>query len=307
MKDDNRLIWINGEIKPVDDAKINVLAPTSQFGANVFEGIRCYWNAKEKQLYGFRLADHYERLEKSIRMLRMKVPYTMRDCMEYMKATVRANGYREDIAVRQTIFVDGFGSWFSMEPCGMFIAPISKKRAESPLVKGESVLVTSWERISERDLPPKAKVGANYINSRLAKLEAQDKGYDAALFLNREGTVSEGTGSCFFMVKNDTLITPTLEDSILESITRDTIMKLAREEMGIKVVERHIAPDELGECDEAFFCGSAVEVTPIIRINSYDIGNQKPGEITRAIHREYLSIVDGTNKKYANWVTPIYE
>lgn len=302
---ENRLLWLNGEIVKVDDAKINVLAPTSQFGANVFEGIRCYWNDEEKQLYAFRLNDHFERLIQSIKLFGLKSPYTIEDFKKYMTETIVANNYKEDIAIRQTVFVDGYGSWFSTEPVGMFIAPIAKSRKEIPLQEGERTCVSSWERISERDMSPRVKVGANYINSRLAKMEASERGYDSALFLNREGFVAEGTGSCFCMIKNKELITPMLSDSILESITRDTIMKIA-EELGIKVIERRINRTELYNCDEAFYCGSAVEITPIIQVDNFKVGNSKPGEITKEIHKKYLEIVTGKDEKYNEWLTPIY-
>ena len=305
MSDTDRLIWLNGNIVPLSEAKINVLAPTSQFGANVFEGIRCYWNKEEKQLYAFRLDDHFIRLLQSIRLFGLRSPYTLEDLKKYMIDVVKANYYKEDIAVRQTVFVDGFGSWFSTEPVGMFIAPIAKSRKEVPLQEGERTCVSSWERISERDMSPRVKVGANYINSRLAKMEASEKGYDSALFLNREGFVAEGTGSCFCMIKNKELVTPMLSDSILESITRDTVMKIA-EELGIKVVERRINRTELYNCEEAFYCGSAVEITPIIQVDNFEVGNCKPGEITKEIHKKYLEIATGKDRKYASWLTPIY-
>lgn len=306
MNSDERKIWLNGEIIPVNDAKINVLAPTSQFGANVFEGIRCYWNEEERQLYGFRLSDHYDRLLQSMRLFGLKSPYTKEELEKHLKSVIIANNYKEDIAVRQTVFVDGFGSWFSTEPVGMFIAPIAKGRKNIPLIDGEKTCVSSWERISERDMSPRVKVGANYINSRLAKIEASERGFDSALFLNRDGYVSEGTGSCFCMIKNAELITPMLTDSVLESITRNTIMKIAAEELGLKVTERRINRTETYTCDEAFFCGSAVEVTPIIQIDGYQVGNGIPGELTRSLHRKYLDIATGNNKKYINWITPIY-
>lgn len=305
MKED-RLIWLNGEIINVKDANANVLSPSFQFGANVFEGLRCYWNEEKQQLYAFRLRDHYRRLQNSIKLFRMKCPYSEEQMEQYMLDTVRENQYREDIAVRQTVFVDGFGSWFSTEPVGMFIAPIAKGRVPHPIEKGEKTCVSSWERISEKDMSPRIKVGANYINSRLAKLEAADNGYDSALFLNREGQVAEGTGSCFFMIKDHTLITPLLTDSVLESITRDSIMKLAAAELGMEVVERNVNRTELYVCDEAFFCGSAVEVTPIIQMDSFKIGRGMPGRMTQEIHRQYLDVVTGNNEKYLDWLTPVY-
>lgn len=306
MNTDERLIWLNGEMLRVNEAKINVLSPTAQFGANVFEGIRCYWNNREEQLYGFRLEEHFARLKKSIKLFQIKSQYTDRELENNFKEIILANEYKEDIAVRQTVFVDGFGSWFAKEPVGMFIAPIPKKRKEIPLKSGEKTCVSSWERISDRNLSPRAKVGANYINSRLAKIEAMNNGYDSAIFLNHLGYVSEGTGSCFFMIKNGKLVTPQLTDSILESITRDTIIQISRNILGLDVIERNINRTELYVCDEAFFCGSAVEVTPIVQVDGYSIGEGKPGEITCEIHKKYIEVVTGENKRYMKWLTPIY-
>lgn len=300
-----RLMWLNGTIVPVSRAVINVLSPTAQFGANVFEGIRCYWNEEERQLYAFRLKDHYARLMQSIRLFGLESPYSISELEEFMIETVRANRYKEDIAVRQTVFVDGFGSWFSRDPVGMFIAPIAKGRKKIPLATGETVCISSWERISERDMSPRVKVGANYINSRLAKMEAADRGYDSALFLNRQGHIAEGTGSCFFMIKRDEIITPALTDSILESITRDTVMKIALD-MGMKVTERRIDRNEVYMCDEAFFCGSAVEISPISKIDGFQIQEGLPGRYTIEIHKRYIEIVTGKNEKYMHWNTPIY-
>lgn len=301
----DRLIWLNGKIMPVGEATINVLSPTAQFGANVFEGIRCYWNEQEEQLYAFRLKEHYARLLQSIRLFGLESPYSAEDFEKYMKDVVKANQYKEDIAVRQTVFVDGFGSWFSTSPVGMFIAPIAKSRKEIPLSKGETVCISSWERIHERDMSPRVKVGANYINSRLAKIEAVDRGYDSALFLNRQGYVAEGTGSCFFMIKNNEIVTPALTDSILESITRDTVIKIAQD-MGMKVTQRSINRSEVYMCDEAFFCGSAVEVSPISKIDGFQIQNGTPGKCTVEIHKKYMETVTGKNEKYIHWNTPIY-
>ena len=304
---EDRLIWLGGEIVPVKEAKVNVLSPTSQFGANVFEGIRCYWNEDEKQLYGFRLMDHYKRLMQSIRLFRMNSIYTAADFEKSMKDVVAANDYNEDIAVRQTVFVDGFGSWFSTEPVNMFIAPIAKARKKIPLTKCERTCISTWERISEKDMSPRVKVGANYINSRLAKIEADDRGYDSALFLNREGHIAEGTGSCFFMIKDGKLITPALTDSILQSITRDSILKIASDELGMEVFERSIDRNETYMSDEAFFCGSAVEISPISQIDGFIIGDGNPGSYTKLIHEKYIEIVSGHNSKFAEWNTPIYE
>ncbi len=304
---EDRLIWLNGESVNVSDAKINVLAPTSQFGANVFEGIRGYWSEQDGQLYIFRLEDHHKRLMNSIRLFRINSQYSEDDFRTGVLDIVKANNYKEDIAIRQTVFVDGFGSWFAKEPVGMFIAPIKKARKDNPLTFAEKTCVSSFERISDKNMSPRVKVGANYINSRLAKLEAEDTGYDSALFLNNMGYVAEGTGSCFFMIKDNILITPMLTDSILESITRDTLIRIAKDILGIKVEERHVNRGELYDCDEAFFCGSAVEISPIGKLDSYIIGDGRAGKYTNLFHKHYLEIVTGKNNDYKNWLTPVYE
>lgn len=302
----NRRIWFKGEIVNVNDAKINVLAPTSQFGLNVFEGIPCYWNSTKEQLYAFRLDDHYNRLIKSARLIQINPKYTKNDFKKAFIDVIRANEYKEDLSVRQTLFVDGFGSWGSDEPVEMFIAPIPRKRTSAEYnKKGLKVCVTSWRRISDETLSPRIKCGANYINSRVGQREALRNGYDTCLFLNEAGKVSEGPGSCLFTVKNGKLVTPSLTDSVLESITRDTIMKIAKD-LKIEVVERSLDRTELYACDEAFLCGSAMEITPIISIDGYDIDSNSAGKITSVLHKEYLDIVRGENEGYIAWLTPIY-
>ena len=303
----NRLIWLGGKIVPLSEATINVLSPTSQFGANVFEGIRCYWNEREKQLYAFRLSEHYDRLKRSICLLELEDVYSKEDMRKALVDTVRANEYKEDIAVRQTVFVDGFGSWGSEGPVNMFVAPIPKAKTNPEYnKKGLHCCISSWRRIHDTVLSPRIKCGANYINSRMGQREALRNGYDTTIFLNGEGRVSEGPGSCLFMVKNGTLVTPRLTDSVLESITRDTLMVLARELMNIPVEERSIDRTELYICDEAFLCGSAMELTPIYSVDRYAIG-EGAGPITAQLRKLYLDCVSGDLPEYHKWLTPIYD
>ncbi len=308
MKTDvaNRFIWYKGEIINVNDAKINILSPTSQFGLNVFEGIPCYWNDEQKQLYAFRLDDHYDRLLRSARLLQIECPYSKEELKKALVDVIKENEYCENLSVRQTLFVDGFGSWSSAEPVDMFVAPIPKKNTSSEYnKKGLNCCVTSWRRISDSTLSPRIKCGANYINSRVGQREALRNGYDTCIFLNDAGKVAEAPGSCFFMVVNGVLITPMLTDSVLESITRDTIIKIAKEAK-IPVVERTVDRTELYTCDQAFLCGSAMGVTPILSIDKYPVGDGKSSEITNYLHKQYLDAVSGKNEKFKNWVTPIY-
>lgn len=302
----HRRIWFKGEILDVNDAKINILAPTSQFGLNVFEGIPCYWNDEEKQLYAFRLNDHYDRLLRSVELMQLDCKYTKDDMVKAFIDVIKANEYDENLSVRQTLFVDGFGSWGSDGPVDMFVAPIPRGRTSAEYnKKGLNVCVTSWRRISDENLSPRIKCGANYINSRVGQREALRNGYDTCIFLNEFGKVAEGPGSCFFIVKNGTVITPQLTDSVLESITRDTIIKIAKDK-GYPVIERTIDRTELYTCEEAFLCGSAMEITPVLSIDKYIIGDGSTGKITKELHLTYLDIARGKLKQYENWVTPIY-
>lgn len=299
----NRMIWLGGEIMHIDDAKINVLSPTSQFGLNVFEGIPCYWNDEKQQLFAFRLEDHYKRLKRSQRLIQMEDKYTIEELQQAFIDVIKANDYRENLSVRQTLFIDGFGSWGSEEVVNMFVAPIPRAKTSSEYnKKGLNCCISSWRRINDTTLSPRIKCGANYMNSRMAQREALRNGYDTTIFLNDVGKVSEGPGSCLFIVRDRKLITPMITDSVLESITRDTIIQLARE-MGIEVVERTVDRTELYMCDEAFLCGSAMELTPIISIDRYNIPEFK---ISNAIHRKYLDVVTGVEEDTRNWLTAIY-
>lgn len=300
----NRLIWFKGKILNINDANINVMAPTSQFGLNVFEGIPCYWNEEEKQLYAFRLDDHYERLMRSLKLIQIDCPYSKEDMKKALIDVVKANEYDENLSVRQTIFVDGFGSWGSDGPADMFVAPVPKGRMSKEYnKKGLNCCITSWRRISDNNLSPRIKCGANYINSRVGQREALRNGFDTCIFLNEFGKIAEGPGSCFFMIKGGKLITPQLTDAVLESITRDTIIKLAKE-MGIEVIERTIDRTEVYTCDEAFLCGSAMEVTPIMSVDKCALGEPI---MTEKLHKAYLESATGKNKNHGDWVVPIYE
>lgn len=305
---ENRYIWLDGKIVHLPDAKINVLSPTSQFGANVFEGIRCYWNEEREQLYAFRLDDHYKRLKRSQKLLQMEDRYTVDELKKALIDVVRKNDYREDIAVRQTLFIDGFGSWSSKGPVNMFVAPVPKgKTSPEYNKKGLNCCISSWQRIHDNSLSPRIKCGANYINSRMAQLEALNNGYDTVIFLNHRGTVSEGPGSCLFIVRDGVLITPLITDSVLESITRDTVIRIAKDRLGLGVEERSVDRTELYMCDEAFLCGSAMELTAVLSVDKYQINGGAAGSITKQLHKAYLETVTGNIADDRCWLTPIYE
>lgn len=305
-RNEERRVWLNGQLLPVNEATVSVLSPTAQFGANVFEGIRCYWNESSNQLFAFRLEDHYRRLRNSMKLFRMEGHYSDDVFRQGLIDVVKANAYKEDIAVRQTVFVDGFGTWSSKGPVGMFIAPITKARVQMASQKGLRCCVSSWTRISDRNLSPKMKVGANYINSRMGQLEAVEAGYDTVLFMNEQGKMAEGPGSCLFIVRDSVLLTPPFTASVLESITRDTLLELAVAKLGLRVEVRDIDRTELYLCDEAFLCGSAMELVPVVNVDGYTVGDGTAGSFTQRLHAAYLEVVTGNDTKYNHWLTGIY-
>jgi branched-chain amino acid aminotransferase len=302
-RQDNRIIWLNGALVNVNDAKINALSPTAQFGLNVFEGIRCYWNEARQTLFAFRLDDHLKRLQTSAELLEIDHPYSLEDLRQAFRAPIAANGYREDIAVRMMLFVDGFGTWSSHGPAGMFVSPIAKQRLSAEYRKdGLRCKISTVERIHEKSMSPLIKCGANYINSRMAMLEAQKEGFDTAVLLNRRGTVAEATGSCIFIVKDGKLATPALSDSILNSVTRDTVIRMANA-MCIPLEERSVQPEELFRCDEAFLCGTAMEIKSVESFDGRRVENRSGGNVTRLLQKEYARGVLGEGPQ--EWVTAL--
>jgi branched-chain amino acid aminotransferase len=305
MKPQEYLIWFKGAIVPSSDARVSVLSPTAQFGLNVFEGIRCYWNEQSGSLYAFRLKEHLDRLIQSCRLVRLLSPYTPEEIETFLKQVIAANDFQTDTAVRVTIFGDGQGTWSTSEPLSMFIAPMEKPRTDLSRIPSYKACISSWQRIHDNALPPRAKVGANYINGRYGYLQAKQDGYDLPIFLGVDEKISEGAGACLFMVRNGQLVTPTITSSLLESITRDTLISLALE-AGWEVQERSIDRTELYLADEVFLCGSAAEVSPIDSVDGYVIGNGQPGEKTKSLFREYLAVASGEDCRYPAWRTAVH-
>jgi len=301
----DNLIWIRGEIIRQSTATVNVLSPMAQFGLNVFEGIRCYWNEDKGELYAFRLKEHLERLMLSCRLVRLPSPYTPAQIESFMMKAIQANDFQTDTAVRMTIFGDGQGTWNTCEPVSMFVAPMAKPRTELGMVPALKACISSWERINDNVLPPRAKVGANYINGRYAHLQARHDGYDLPIFLGQDGKVSEGAGACLFLVRNGLLVTPPTTSSVLESITRDTLMVLARE-AGITVVERSVDRTELYLADEVFLCGSAAEISPIVSVDGYILGQGQPGSVTISLLNAYLAVASGEKHDHPEWRTVVH-
>jgi branched-chain amino acid aminotransferase len=297
-------IWMNGRLVPQEQAVLPVNSAAVFYATNVFEGLRAYWNDQDEEIYAFRLQEHFVRLRESAKMMRFAIPCSDVDLYEAVRETLRGNEIRgEDIHMHLVAYVLGAGV-DATSPTGLYINP--RRRGRLAENNGLRCCITSWDRTSDNAIPIRLKCGANYQNGRLATLQAKADGYDAPIFLNRHGTVAEGSGATFFMVRKGRLTTPPMTSDILESITRATLMEAIGPDLGMDVQEREIARTELYVADEAFFCGSGYEITPIVSVDGFPLGDAKPGPITQRLLGAYMDIVRGVDKRYSEWRTPVY-
>ena len=296
-------IWMNGTLKSQAEAVVPVNSAAVFYGTNVFEGLRAYWNPADEELYGFRLAEHFLRIRESMKMNRFTVPYSDADLFEAVRETLRGNEIREDVHMHMVAYVLGTGL-DATGPTGLYINPRRRGRVGS---EGLKCCVTSWVRTSDNAIPIRLKSGPNYQNGRLATLQAKADGYDAPIFLNQQGHVAEGSGATFMMVRKGKIVTPPLTGDILESITRETLIEdVAPRVLGMPIVEREIDRTEIYVAEEAFFCGSGYEITPITSIDRFPLGDGKVGPITQRLSEAYLALVRGTDKRHPEWRTATY-
>jgi len=295
-------IWMDGSFLPWREAKVHVLTHTLHYGSGVFEGIRAYQTDKGTAI--FRLSEHTERFLMSAKILGMTVPYDIATLNEVQKRLLAINelheGYIRPLAFfgSQTMGVPALANKVSVAiACWAW----GKYLGEEALELGIRVKTSSFTRISRKTLFSRAKATGNYLNSMLAKHEALLDGYDEALLLDEEGFVAEGSGENIFIVKNETLYTPDLS-SALPGITRDTVVTLASD-LGIKLVEKRITRDEIYVADEAFFTGTAAEITPIRELDHRKIGQGKRGPITEQLQKQFFACVHGELPHYAHWLT----
>jgi branched-chain amino acid aminotransferase len=296
-------IWMNGTLVPEPDAKLPVNSAAVFYATNVFEGLRAYWNADDDEMYCFRLAEHFSRFRESMKMMRFTIPYGDADLYEAARQVLTGNGLREDIHMHMVAYVAGVGL-DATEPTGIYINPRRRGRVGDA---GLRCCISSWVRTSDNAIPIRLKSGSNYQNGRLATLQAKADGYDAPIFLNGHGHVAEGSGATFFMVRRGQVVTPPLSADILESITRTTLIEdLVPRVLGQEVVEREIDRTELYVADEAFFCGSGYEITPIVSVDRFPLGDGRVGPMTRRLSSAYLNLVRGIDKSHPEWRTSVY-
>lgn len=295
----------DGELIPYEQASMHVLSTSLKYGVGVFEGFRAYRNDDEDQLYAFRVADHLRRLVRSMQAIGIEGAADVAGLGEQLLGLIRANELRSDLHMRVQVFVDSpDGKPDDTGPVTTFMAAIPMGRYfDRP---GLNVQISSWSRISDRSMPPRVKSIANYQNGRLALLEARRNGYDAALMLTHEGRVSEGAGYNVFMVRDGRLCTPSVSESILEGVTRDTVISLAEGELGLPVEERPIDRSELYAADEIFVCGSAAEVSPVSSVDRITVGDAGVGPVTRQLQNLYQRAVRGQVAAERGWAQPVY-
>ena len=297
-------IWMDGKFVPWNDAKVHVLAHTLHYGTGVFEGIRCYKTDTGSAV--FRLKEHVDRLFGSMHILQMDCPFTRQQIFEAIVETIRVNKI-DACYIRPLAFI-GYGAMgvFPKEnPVNVIIAvwPWGSYLGDEGMKNGIRVKISSFSRPHINATMVRAKTVANYANSLLAKREALKDGYDEALLLDTDGYVAEGSGENVFMVRNGVIKTPPLT-AILEGITRETVMRLAQER-GMRIVEERFTRDELYLADEAFFTGTAAEITPIREVDNRTIGSGKRGPITQDLQSAFFDTVHGRNGKHADWLTMV--
>jgi len=292
---------------PLPEARIGIMTNSFHYGTAVFEGIRGNWNSQQKQLFLFCLKEHYQRMHNGCRVMKINLPYSIEELSQITIEMLQKSGFQEDVYVRSVAYksTEALGVRLHDVADDFFVFAIPWGRYID--VDKAKVGVSSWQRPPNNVIPPQAKVCGVYVNNALAKSEAIENGYDEAIMLDPAGYVSEGSGENIFLVINGKLVTPAIYNSILMGITRDTVIKLAQNELGIETIERSIARCELYTADECFFSGTAAHITPIAEIDRRKVGNGEIGEITGKLQKIYFDIIRGNNPKYLEWCTPVYQ
>jgi branched-chain amino acid aminotransferase len=303
----SRYAFFKGAFVPIEEAKVSIMTHAFNYGTGCFEGIRGYWNREEEQLLIFKMREHYERFLRSCGVLFISLPYSVDDLNQITIELLRREGYREDAYIRPLAYKASEGIGVRLhdleDDFALFATPFGKyiKKEE-----GARVHVSSWHRIEDSAIPARAKITGAYINSAFAKTEAMLNGFDEAIVLSHDGHVSEGSAENLFILRDGLLITPPVTANILEGITRGVIMEITREELGIETVERSVDRSELYMAEEAFFCGTGVQVAAITEIDHRPVGDGKIGPLVSQLRPLYFDIVRGKVEKYRAWCTPVY-
>ena len=301
------ILFLNGEFLPAEQGVISVRTHGFCYGTGCFEGIRGYWQEHGQQLYLFRAAEHFERLLRSCQILHVSLPYTAQQLVELACELARRNGQRCDVYLRATVYKSDEIIGVRLHDLGAGIALTSSPFGDYVATTGLRCAVSSWRRIDDNAIPPRAKITGAYVNSAFAKSEAMQNGFDEAIMLTHDGHVCEGSAENIFLVMGGELVTPAPSENILLGITRDTVMALARREFGMRTCERQVDRTELYSADEVFLCGTGAQIAPVVSVDHRRIGAGEIGPVSRQIQQRYAEIVRGTDAAYRDtWCTPVY-
>ncbi len=300
--------YFEGKIVPYAEAKVGVMTHALNYGTAAFGGVRAYWNDDEEQLYIFRPYDHFKRLLRSARLLCMEFDHTPESLTEIVKELLRTEGAREDMYVRPLIYkadeAIGVKLHGLTDEITIFAVPFGRYVSNDT---NAHVTISGWRRIDDNTIPARGKISGAYVNSALIKTDALRAGFDEALVLNEDGHISEGSAENVFMVRDGVLITPPVYGNILEGITRRTVIQLAKDELGLEVVERPIDRTEVYICDELFLTGTAAQVTAVTYVDHHPVGDGKMGPVAAQLRELYNDVVRGKIAKYREWNVPVYD
>jgi branched-chain amino acid aminotransferase len=299
--------FFQNEYMPLEEAKIGVMTNSLHYGTAIFEGIRGNWNAGQEQTYIFRMKEHYERLENGCRVMNIKLPHSVDELCRITVELVAMCGFTEDCYIRPLAYKSSQALGVRLH--GLEDAFLAFVIPWGPYLDVDKAKcgVSSWQRPDDNVNPPQVKSTGIYINNALAKTDAINNGFDEAIMLAPDGHVSEGSGENLFLVIDGKLVTPAAYNNILMGITRNTVIELAKNELGIETIERPIDRSELYTADECFLTGTAAHLTPVYEIDHRTIGDGEIGKITGKLQEIYTSVIRGGNSKYMHWCTPVYK
>jgi branched-chain amino acid aminotransferase len=299
--------YFNGKIVPIGEAKVSVMTHALNYGTGAFGGIRAYWNDEDEQLYIFRPIDHFKRVLNSAKLLMMNLPYTPESMLEILLELLRTENYHQDVYIRPLVYKSSEGIGVRLhdleDAFTMFALPFGSYIENE---EGSRATFSSWRRVDDNSIPARGKITGAYANSAFIKTDAMLSGFDEALVLNEDGHISEGSAENFFIVRDNVAITPPIYANILEGITRRSVMQLLSEEMRLTVEVRDIDRTEVFIADEAFFCGTGVQVVAITEVDHRPIGTGKIGPVARQLRELYFDVVRGKVSRYCHWNVPVY-
>lgn len=300
----SKYVWFDKKYVLTEKAKVPITTHAIHYGTSIFEGIRAYWNGKN--LHVFRLDEHVKRFRRSGQYYNISLNYSDKIISDAIIGICKKNNIKKSCYIRPFYFIGDYGiNLHVTEKAPTHVAIFTFPFGDLFNKNGITAGVVSWRKFSDISTPTQAKMGGNYLNSIIATQEAKRNGFDEAILLDHNGNVSEAPGENIFIVRDGQLLTPSLTSSALEGITRDAIIKIAKD-LDIDFIERDILRSELIISDEIFLTGTAAEITPIISMDSKKIGNGKPGSITKKMMQEYSDIVMNKNDDYAQWLTSVY-